>query len=871
MRLSPWSVILLLPLALSACQPTVGGACSTSDEWKCKSSTETWACISGKWATVPCAGPRGCSDTGTWACDTLVATAGAPCLPNAQGQLACQTLPPALLTCAGSAWVQSQPCSSCTVARGVPECVTGSTGGGGGATGGGGGSTGGGGGTTGGGTGGGGGSTGGGGGTTGGGGGASSCGPSNCAGCCANGQCMPTEISGTPSFCGTAGAACDDCASRGQRCENFTCVAATMCNPTTCPNGCCANGQCFNAPLNNTTNFCGRSGNACSDCGRLGLVCNAATSTCVVSPTGGGGGTTGGGGGTTGGGGGATGGGGGSSDPCQGVPSGGQCVTSTLVQYCSIPTGNGTPSVQTYQCPGGSVCQSTGAGAACVQTGSCVQGDTRCSGATSIQECSAQGTWGAAQSCGSPCQATAVGANCMLSVATTTVTGRLLYETRNAPARPLTASSDWSAATPVPARNVLVVSQRTSGTSSSWIDATTTDANGNFTIKVPASATANDSVLFAAIGGDGLGMRYAVRDPGLGTGSFSVRQVGSSPRYWVWSRAASTVTSGSTITVTQAQGSGALNIFDLLQSIWASSVTANQGKQGYTLNIWMGLGTEWSCGACFSQDSNGFETGIWMPGASQDQGYWSDYTIAHELGHWQMASYGTSPNEGGTHCVTVPTLPGQAWSEGYASWHSAAVRNQPYLEDKQGGGFFAFDISSRTYYPQSTAINGLTGSLLGQIDENAVAAILWAVSSSRSTGTREIFNAVASPHMNSSPWPRNYTRHTWSVDSNCNKTNVTDTGQPSMHLADALDVLSCGVNRMPANNLLRACSSPPTTTNGAYYPYPTSAPICRSGFCYGCLSGSTCNAGNTNTACGSGGVDCVQCGANQTCLNGVCQ
>ena len=90
-----------------------------------------------------------------------------------------------------------------------------------------------------------------------------------------------------------------------------------------------------------------------------------------------------------------------------------------------------------------------------------------------------------------------------------------------------------------------------------------------------------------------------------------------------------------------------------------------------------------------------------------------------------MSSYGTSPAEGGTHYIMCPTFPGQAWSEGYATWHSAAVRNQPLLEDKQGGGFFWFDINSRTYYPNSSQpspIDGLGGTnLLGEIDENAVA------------------------------------------------------------------------------------------------------------------------------------------------------
>lgn len=457
-------------------------------------------------------------------------------------------------------------------------------------------------------------------------------------------------------------------------------------------------------------------------------------------------------------------------------------------------------------------------------------------------------------------------------VPTTSLTGTLLYQTRN----PRADLSDWGNPVAVPARNVTVISMR----GQQWIDSTATNAQGQFTIRVPTTAGSGDAVIFAAFGGDGLGIRYVVEDPGLGTGTFSPGQQGSNPRYWSWSKAVTSLSNGGTITISTTEGSGALNIYDLLQSIWASSVANNQGRQGLTIGVLMGIGTEWSCGACFSESGNEFESSIWMPGGSQDQGYWSDYTIAHELGHWQMRSYGTSPNEGGSHTLTCSTFPGQAWSEGYATWHSAAVRNQPFLEDKQQGGFFWFDISSRTYYPQTSSARSISGpggtNLLAKIDENAVAAMLWTISNSRPTGTQEIFNAVASAHMNTSPWPRGYTRTVWSAGSGCTQSNVVSTTQPSLHLADALDALSCGgspvqSNRVPASTILQACSSPVSSSNGAYYPYPSASPICRSGFCYGCKTGSTCNAGNVATACGTGGVACVQCGSGQSCTNGVCR
>jgi hypothetical protein len=638
------------------------------------------------------------------------------------------------------------------------------------------------------------------------------------------------------------------------------------CGPGNCA-GCCANGQCLPPPLNSTVSFCGNGGNACQDCGRIGLECNAGY-TCAPSGAGGGSGT---------GGGAPAGGGSEPGDPCQGVPIGGECLTSALLRFCSIPTGNGTPTVQTYQCAPATTCQSTGSGAACLASASssCQAGDSRCTGPTTVQRCGNSGQWQAATTCAGRCVDSVVGGDCGPTMAMVSVTGTLLYQTRS----PLPNLTDWGSPTAVPARNVFVASLR----GNDWLHTTTTDAQGRFTLNVPTTPQSGDTVYFVAWGGDGLGVRYQVADPQFGPGTQTVGQSVTNPRVWSWSQPASAVTNGSSFTVTTAQGSGALNLFDQLQAIWAQSLRYNQGRQGLSLVMWLGLGTEWSCGACFSQSPMaGFDSQVWMPGGSQDEGYWSDYTTAHELGHWQMASYGQSPNEGGPHYLTCPTFPGQAWSEGYATWHAAATRNTSFLEDKQQGHFFWLDLNLRQYYPGSTgpvdlrpaagiSCGSSPACAGGQVDENLVAALLWDLSSSRASGMGEIFNAVASKHMNTSPWARRYTRRTWSVGSNCTKSSVIDTRQASLHFADTLDALRCGGNPS-GSNALSAADLTAATVQGAttWYPYPAASPLCSSSLCYGCLSGSTCSAGNTNTACGTGGTRCVACGGGQTCTQGVC-
>ena len=857
-----WPLLLLPPLVGCPSAPTVGQPCDGSST-KCDGARAVLACVNGAWASVPCEGMLGCAETGgAVSCDLSTASAGHTCPPWAANTHTCQQFPPAVLICANGGWQQERTCDSCNFNGGTPDCRTGAGGGVGGGDGGG--ATGGGtGGAAGGGTGGTGGGAGGGtGGAAGGGaGGGAPCGPSSCAGCCVADTCLLPPLNQYASFCGTNGAACVDCSATGQTCSAaFTCTGtATGCNPQTCADGCCANNStCLHPPINATTSYCGTGGNACSDCGRLGLVCDASTFTCAGAGGGAGGGT----------GGGA---GGGAADPCQGVPVGGQCVSSTLLRYCAIPTGSGTPTVQTYQCPGGTSCQSTGAGAACVSTGSCRPYDERCASATTLQTCSASGAWGTPASCpaGTTCNASPVGGFCNPAVATTSRTAPLRFEKR----RPLANLSDWGTPTAAPARKVTVISGRLDAMNQlqQVHDITSTDATGSFTVQVPTAPTAQDVVLFYAMSGTGLGVRYAVLDPQLGAGTQAVGQTPQNAKYWSWSVAASGLGAGSVTTITTAQGSGALNLFDSLQAVWAQDSARNQGQEPWPLAMWLGLGTEWSCGACFlPQPFSDFEAQIYIPGGAQDEGYWSDYTLTHEMGHWEMQSFGTSPNEGGPHYLMCKTFPGQAWSEGYATWHSAFVRNTSFMEDKQGGGFFWFDLAARQYYPQSTSASAIQRTtagnpqgLLQSIDENDVAAMLWTLSSSRPTGGQEIYQAVASRHLNTTPWPRGYNRHTWQVGANCTFSNVVDTGQSSIHFADELDALRCATT--PASAVDQA------TVPATYYPYPAASPTCRSGFCYGCTSGGSCLGGAASSACGTGGVACVACAGGQSCVNGVCQ
>ena len=600
-----------LAVALMACGgKKAGGACTSTDDIACENALNVLACVSGKWASVPCPGVGGCTDstTGTF-CDLTSASAGLSCPPWAEGNQVCQFSPSALLKCTAGSWVATQTCASCTSATGAAVCTGGMPVGDGGLV------------------------------VTDGGvdaGSTGSCSPANCTGCCSSaGVCIANR---TGAACGTNGAACVDCGS-GKTCDGtFQCVTSVGCGPSNCTDGCCANGQCVRPPQSPSDTACGPLGGSCNDCVSLGLVCNPTLRSCQTTATGGDAGT----------------------DACQGVPVDGECLSTTVVRFCAVSTGSGGNTVKTYACSGAATCQQSASGASCVSgSNSCTPGDQRCS-ANLLQECAANGTWPVGTSCGTgTCTNSTLGSFCAPPVATVTLTATLKYQVRT----PVISGTgffdqDWSAATTVlPARNVVVRSTTGTGSALKVIDTVTTNSAGQYTVKVPSTPSADDRVFFSAVGGDSLGVRFAVADPQFGTGEFQPGQDVTAPRLWGWSATVSNLTNGGTLTVTTAQGSGALNLFDELQQVYAQDRLLHQGVSGKTVVMWFGLNTTWSCGACFlDYPGSGFEAQVFMSGDSTDQAYWGDAVTSHELGHWALARVGQDDDEGAAEYIAHPLL-----------------------------------------------------------------------------------------------------------------------------------------------------------------------------------------------------------------------
>lgn len=501
-----------------------------------------------------------------------------------------------------------------------------------------------------------------------------------------------------------------------------------------------------------------------------------------------------------------------------GVPESGICINNNAtVEYCSIPTGSGSPMIATTNCPAGTACAISGNGSAvCQATGVCLPGATQCLNSSTLQTCDNTGNW-QNSNCPSGCSSGAGGAFCA-TAGTGTATGSLTYEFRPHNS----AFTDWDTIQSAIAANFLVISQ-SNGT---IIDAQLTDANGNYTVKIPASPGSTDYVIFAAIGFDTAGnIAYMVADPGFtAAGTQSISTAPPAPRAWTWSVLASDASQA--LGIPEASGSGAARIFDYVRYVYERSAGLYNGQGGLSVVAWLNLGTDWDCGSCFgpwSVTTSGttFQSQVFFGGNLTDQSYWADAVTAHELGHWLMASYGLSPNEGGPHCVSVPTFPGQAWSEGWATFHSSDARGDQFYYDKQQGSMFYIDIGNRAYSSGTGAWQRPTasGGLLQLMDENEVSAMLWQI---HNGSTPSIYAALASPRMTTrisqSPPLRGYTRHTWAV-SNCTITGSSDTGTPAPCVADMLDALLCtGLSTS-------ACDA--ATNPSVNYPFPSNAPKCQ--------------------------------------------
>lgn len=514
-------------------------------------------------------------------------------------------------------------------------------------------------------------------------------------------------------------------------------------------------------------------------------------------------------------------------DPCSGVPKSGKCVAQDKVATCVAPTGQGSPKVVTQQCAAHEECSVHGTGhARCVpRDGRCDPGAEECVDANSARFCDANGTWQPTTCAGCATKASRV--TCPSTVATATHHGRVEYELRG----PNASFTDWDAQSQmVPAQEALVLSFiKTADGNFVAIDAATTTPTGEYDIKVAAAPGPEDAIDVFAVKASNKGLDYAVASPDIPDGTWDVdKPIPSSANdrggFWGWEQLVQGLANNSVLSITENDGSGAMRVFDYLR--FAHEATKEvAGATDNRLVIWLRQNSDFNCGACFFSlpatfEGFRFESQL-VRGATADRDYWSDAVTAHELGHWVMEAYGVSPEEGGPHTLSCPTLPGQAWSEGWATGYSSLVRGDPIYADKQQGTFFWFDIDGHRYSDNATwSEPSASASLLQMMDENAVASTVWNLATRPANGDAvtpnpAIFNALKSARMTKTPFARGYTTRRWDGDG-CTHEGVTDTKASAPMVADFLDALNC--SGFDKNRIQAAIGS---------YPYPVNAPLCN--------------------------------------------
>ena len=152
---------------------------------------------------------------------------------------------------------------------------------------------------------------------------------------------------------------------------------------------------------------------------------------------------------------------------------------------------------------------------------------------------------------------------------------------------------------------------------------------------------------------------------------------------------------------------------------------------------------------------------IWIEKSSENDNVFDDAVILHEYGHFAADNISHLNNAGGIHQWDSHISLALAWNEGWASFFSSAVRNDPYyvdisIQNPQTGSVFSYYVNIESGTTNSTSN---TNEFVRDDNEAAVAMVLWDIFNSAngsedsvSAGINEILNIVTNqtyfPHSN---------------------------------------------------------------------------------------------------------------------------
>ncbi len=154
----------------------------------------------------------------------------------------------------------------------------------------------------------------------------------------------------------------------------------------------------------------------------------------------------------------------------------------------------------------------------------------------------------------------------------------------------------------------------------------------------------------------------------------------------------------------------AFNIFDQ----FITAIDAVRVRMGVTGTL-QPIKAFWQDG---TTDGTYFNGDIHLLGAPDDDDGYDDAVMLHEFGHYVEARYGGTDSPGGGHNGS-PTDPRLGWSEGWATYFQAAVRNHHFYMDSNAGGGFGQDLEAEVTKAQAA------GAMTQNTSENMIAEILW--------------------------------------------------------------------------------------------------------------------------------------------------
>jgi hypothetical protein len=295
--------------------------------------------------------------------------------------------------------------------------------------------------------------------------------------------------------------------------------------------------------------------------------------------------------------------------------------------------------------------------------------------------------------------------------------------------------------------------------------------DGSFSYGLDQPLVGGETIVFSTWLGTRDAVLFAVLRP-AGTGTIEPDSV-TAP---VWSWHADVPADGNVgeLVIREDEGAGAIFLYVLgyttLAAVLEDMLALDETRLASLAILWSpGLG--WTCGSCAGawpqQVEGGSEVAnsVWMGDEEGGSGAWGYSVLLHELGHYVARNYSRDDSPGGEHFLGQPIAPAFAWSEGWATWFSAATFSRwvgsptPIYWDIQQGSSFWADLGRGVYADgEPMARPDLDAGLAQDLDENYVAAMLWDLwdgadmaeaqaDDGTALGTEAVLRAVAAPRF----------------------------------------------------------------------------------------------------------------------------